>query len=251
MLLTSGTLINSSSSVKSQRKNRFSWLDGLLHLIYPEICLICNNELVRSETAVCSSCYSQLHFTTFENYTDSNATQQLFYGRAQLHSAYSLLYYEKTNSSKVILQALKYKNKPQVGLYFGEMIGKRISSNESFKTIETLIPVPLHPNKMRLRGYNQSEQLALGISKALGVKVDTKSLCRTKNAKSQTTLGRFDRWDNVNDQFQLNNTLNNYKHIALVDDVITTGSTLESIIQDIHTQFPEIQVSVISLALAK
>lgn len=243
--------MNSRSSVQYNSKNRFSWLDGLLHLIYPEICLVCDNELARSEKHICTSCYSNLHFTTFENYTEANATEQLFFGRVQLHAAYSLLYYEKTNSSKALLQALKYEHKPQVGQYFGEQIGLLLKDNSSYQTIDALIPVPLHPKKLRARGYNQSEQIAIGIEKHLKTPIATKVLVRAKNAKSQTRLGRFDRWDNVNDQFQITQEIGRYKHIAIVDDVITTGSTLESIIKDIQTQFPSIQVSVISLALAK
>lgn len=244
-------MIKSRNAIQTKPKNRFSWLDGLLHLIYPELCLVCDSELARSEKNICSSCYANLHFTTFENYIEANATEQLFWGRAQLQSAYSLLYYEKTNSSKALLQALKYEHKPQVGEFFGEHIGLLIKDKLSYKTIDVLIPVPLHPKKLHSRGYNQSEQIAIGISKELGVPVNTKALIRAKNAKSQTRLGRFDRWDNVNDQFLSTKEIGQYKHIALVDDVITTGSTLESIIQDIQSQYPSIQVSVISLALAK
>jgi len=226
------------------------WVDGALHLIYPNACLICQNEIAMSEELFCNNCYTELHFTYFESFTEVTDLDQLFWGRVRLHSTYSLLYYEKTNSSQPLLKALKYKHRADVGLKLGELLGKRIQHLEKFQSIDAFIPVPIHPKKEFIRGYNQSEKIAEGISNILKKPVNNHFLRRVEHSKSQTTLGRFNRWDNVADKFEVVGSTS-FKHIALIDDVITTGSTLESIIRGIQQKFPEIQISVISLALAK
>ena len=120
----------------------------------------------------------------------------------------------------------------------------------SFQSIDALVPVPIHPKKEFIRGYNQSEKLADGISEVLKVPVVVDFLERTKFSESQTKKNRFLRWDNVENNFKSKNR-SHYKHIAIVDDVITTGATLEVIIRTIQENNPEIRISVISLALTK
>jgi len=121
-----------------------------------------------------------------------------------------------------------------------------------FKDLEALVPVPLHPKKLFTRGYNQSEKLADGISNELNIPVLKDFIVRNKNTETQTKKGRFLRWENVENKFSVGRKSNeNYKHVAIVDDVITTGATLEAIIQSIQKNNPEVCISVISLALAK
>ena len=210
-------------------------------LIVPNECLICINELSRSEKVICSTCYSNLHFTYFEKSKEPTSLDKLFWGRVQLETTYAMIYYEKTNSSKQLLAALKYKKRADVGTKFGQMVGDKIKGNPLFEKIEALVPVPIHPRKEFSRGYNQSQVIADGISQQLGIPVENNFLRRAVNSKSQTKLGRFNRWDNVIGKFQLAATCN-YKHIALIDDVVTTGSTLESIIKIIHQKYPTLQM---------
>jgi len=226
------------------------WLDGAMHLIYPNNCLVCDNEMARSEQLFCSSCFTELHFTYYESFTEPTELDQLFWGRVPLHSTYSMLYYEKTNSSQPLLKALKYKHRADVGQKLGELLGQKIKLLEKFNSLDALIPVPIHPKKEFARGYNQSRMIAEGISNILTIPVNLQFLRRIEHSKSQTTLGRFNRWDNVDGKFEVTGT-SNFKHIAIIDDVITTGATLESIIMGIQHKFPEIQISVISLALTK
>ena len=226
------------------------FIDGALHLIYPNECLICETELSRSELVICASCYSELHYTYFEKSKEPTSLDKLFWGRANVVSTYSMIYYEKTNSSKQLLAALKYKKRSDVGTKLGEMVGDKIEHLDLFKSIEALIPVPIHPKKNFIRGYNQSEVIANGISSKLGIPVENNFIRRATNSKSQTKLGRFNRWDNVVGKFQLASNCN-YKHIALIDDVVTTGSTIESIIEIIHQKYPTVRISVISLAVTK
>lgn len=225
--------------------------DGFLHLLFPSSCLCCEGELLKAEKICCSVCFSELPFTQFELTTEPTTLDQLFWGRVPLTATYSLLYYEKTNTVKPILQALKYKNRPDIGQVFGALIGHKLNHLSSFSSVEALIPIPIHRKKKYQRGYNQSELLAKGITSVSKIPMHLSVVSKSLHTKSQTTLGRFKRWDNVEDLFVVHQDITNYKHIALVDDVITTGATLESIIRSIRAVAPDIQISVISLAVAK
>lgn len=250
MLLTSTLSASQRNTTFSSFIKRFRWLDGFFHLVYPEICVVCEDELAISEETVCSHCMQELNFTHFEDYTEPTILDQLFWGRVQIEQTYSLLYYSKTNSSKPVLHTLKYQKRPDVGVQFGRIIGNKFNQLASIKDADVLLPVPIHPKKEYIRGYNQSYQLALGIHQTTSLPIDTSFIQRIKNDKSQTTLGRFKRWDNVTNKFSLNSSINRYKHVIIVDDVITTGSTIETIANEIKKQFPDIKISVVSLALA-
>jgi ComF family protein len=192
-----------------------------------------------------------MHFTHFEKYTEPTELDKLFWGRINLAGTFALLLFEKGKSTQKILHALKYKSNPAVGVEFGEEIAKRIQSMRHFDDLDALIPVPIHPKKAFIRGYNQSEQIAIGLSNVLTIPVDTHFLKKQEHTKSQTKRGRFDRWDNVVNNFVLRKQVKTPKHIAIVDDVITTGATIEALVRSIHKNYPEIRVSIISLALTK
>ncbi|MCO5260317.1 MAG: hypothetical protein M9916_09255 [Crocinitomicaceae bacterium] len=227
------------------------YLDGFTHLLFPSNCVVCQTELSQNEKICCSICFSELTLTHFENSDETTELDQLFWGRVPITATHSMLYYEKTNNSKPILTALKYKNRPDVGVFFGRMLGNQLKNNPKFSSIDALIPVPIHRKKRYIRGYNQSEQIVKGIVQTWNVHKDFKILERNKHTGSQTKLNRFNRWDNAEGLFTPDTSINKYKHIALVDDVITTGSTLEAITKRIFDVAPEIKVSIISLALAK
>lgn len=240
----------SSSNVFFQKIVQSKFVDGIIHLIYPNECLVCDIEISRSEKVICAKCYSELHYTHFEQAREPTSLDKLFWGKVQLNATYAMLYYEKTNTSKNLLASLKYKKRSDVGEKFGKMIGTKLIDKPEFTDIDAFIPVPIHPKKEFIRGYNQSKVLADGISSQLGIPVETAFIRRATNSKSQTKLGRFNRWDNVSGKFQLASNCN-FKHIALVDDVVTTGATLESIIEIIRHKYPTLRISVISLAVTK
>lgn len=221
----------------------------LLHLIYPEKCLICENELAAVEENICGICSMDLSFTSIEK-SEASPMDKLFWGRCNVELSYSLLHFEKNKGSQKILFNLKYKNNPNIGRFFGKMIGEKLSKHDSWQSIDALIPVPLHSTKQFKRGYNQSEKIATGIHEGLFVPVNTKLIKRNVNSKSQTTKTKFERWKNVEQAFIVDSKIKNYKHVAIIDDVITTGSTLESIIRQINQISPQIKVSVITLAIA-
>lgn len=244
---------NTEKNQAKTKKHLFhhSLIDGFLHLLFPSSCVICNGELLKEETTCCSVCFSELSYTHYEKTTEPTALDHLFWGRVSVFSTYSMLFYEKHGTIKHILYVLKYKNRPDVGIEFGKLIANKLKSDEKFSSVEALIPVPLHRKKKYIRGYNQSEQLAKGIACESDIPVSTDLVKRNKHTGSQTRLGRFKRWDNVEFLFTAKESIRQYKHIALVDDVITTGATLEAIIRSIRAISPDIQISVISLAVTK
>lgn len=226
------------------------WQKDLLHLIYPNSCLVCDRELTIHQKHTCSFCKDDFQFTYFDRYSEPTPLDQLFWGRVQIKATYSHIYFEKGKSIQPILHALKYKDKPDIGVEMGKLIGSTIKNLTNFEGLEALVPVPIHQKKEFTRGYNQSEQLAIGISEIMELPVLNNFLGRRKNTASQTKKNHFKRWENVEGQFKLMGKTS-YSHIALVDDVITTGATLESIAKEILADFPTIQISIISLALTK
>lgn len=224
----------------------------LLHVMYPNFCLICDVETAHSPSAVCPVCENDLQYTHYEDYSEPTVLDQLFWGRVPIHQTYAMLQFEKENTTQAILHALKYKDRPDVARYFGERLGEKIKQQSRFADLEALIPVPLHPNKEFLRGYNQSRLLSEGIALALNIPIRSDLLKRIVFTESQTKKGKELRWENMQDRFesQAKGTVE-LKHVAVVDDVVTTGSTLETCVRRLQETLPDAKISVISLAMAK
>jgi ComF family protein len=148
------------------------------------------------------------------------------------------------------LNRMKYRDKPELAFAMGRFIGNKIQHLDWVHELDLLISIPVHPKKEFLRGYNQSERLAAGISEVVTVPVDNSFLLKTLHTVSQTKKGRFGRWDNLKDAFEVSDNRTENIHIALVDDVLTTGATLERIIGLIKEKYPDIRVSIITLAIA-
>ena len=229
-----------------------SIIRSLTHLVYPSQCVICSEEILSDhETAICPFCNGALNYTHFEKYTEATPVDKLFWGKVSVVSTFALLYFEKGTSIQQILHALKYHFNPKIGIEFGKRIGVHLKKMQKFNDADAIIPVPIHPKKEFTRGYNQSEQLAIGLAEKLNIPVKTDFIQKYKNTISQTKLNKFDRWDNVSGKFHTNSSKNQLKHVIIIDDVITTGSTIESLIRSIHNNYPEIRISVVSLAFAK
>ena len=238
--------------LEKKRKIFQKWKSDLIHLIYPNSCLVCESELSIYQEHICPFCEQQLDFTYFERYHEPTILDQLFWGRVPLVGTYAYIFYDKHKSAQPILHALKYKNKPEIGFYAGTKIAENLKKIYAFDSVDALVPVPIHPKKEFDRGYNQSAKIADGIASVLNIPVVLDFIKSIKHTSSQTNKGRFLRWDNVEKKFSSTIvTEKTYSHIALVDDVITTGATLEAIVRKIQENNPEIRVSIISLALTK
>ena len=230
--------------------NQKNIIKDLIHLLYPSACLVCESELIQTEQFVCSLCDSALVKTFFHLYQEATEADKLFWGRVQLKVTYAHFYYRKNSAIQTLLFNLKHKNNPQIGWYFGEEIGRCLIKIDALNNAEALIPVPLHYKKEFLRGYNQSMSLAKGVSAAIGVPIKKKLVKRIKNTATQTKKTRFQRWDNVDSIFSVRQSICNLKHVVLIDDVVTTGSTIETLVREINNVAPNTQVSVVKLAIA-
>jgi ComF family protein len=203
------------------------WYD-FISLIFPRVCESCGNTLLRHEHCVCEFCLHHLPRTDFHLHTD-NPVSRLFWGRVNIETGASLFYFHKGNHVQHLVHRMKYKGKQEIGVFLGHLYGEELKKTTIFGDISVVVPVPLHPKKKRKRGYNQSELFACGLSKAMNIELDTKTLVRTVATQTQTKKSRFKRWENVREVFiQTDETKFRDKHVLLVDDVITTGATLEA-----------------------
>jgi ComF family protein len=227
------------------------YFEGFQHLIFPNTCLQCSHELSRFEKHICAFCWDKLQRTYFESYEMASSMDQLFWGRIDLQETFALYFFEKEKPIQDILHALKYQFKAPLGRHFGRIMGETIEQSNKYKEIEALIPVPIHPQKRFLRGYNQSELLAEGMAEVLKTPILMDVVQKKSNNSSQTRKNRFLRWDNASEQFSLGKKAIAYRHVAIVDDVTTTGSTLEAMAQLLRSQYPNLQISLISFAIAK
>lgn len=226
-----------------------TYLKDFGSLIFPEVCHACGASLVATEKHFCTACIYQLPYTNYHLIADNKIAKQ-FWGRVNVNSACAFLYFNKAGKVQNIMHQLKYNNQPQVGIEIGRMYAKQLIKYLTYTTAEVIIPVPLHPKKLLKRGYNQSEQFAIGLSEILNIPVNTVILYRDKAAESQTSKSRNNRFENMKTVFKAHKTENNFTNVLLVDDTITTGATLEACVfalQDIGFK----TINIIGIAYAE
>jgi ComF family protein len=203
---------------------------------------------MRNEEMLCTSCLYHLPKTNFHN-DSTNEVAQTFWGRAKVENAASFLYFQKKGIVQHLMHRFKYKGEKEIGIYMGKMYGFELQ-NTPYTEVDILIPVPLHNRKYKERGFNQSELIAQGIAEALQKPIDSKSLRRKIANPTQTRKHRYERWLNVNEVFEVKNPeVLSGKHILLIDDVVTTGATLESC-ANVLLECENVKVSIVTLAKA-
>lgn len=226
------------------------YLFDFVGLLYPELCEVCGNVVAVQGQLICTSCQVNLPRTRLHSYSE-NKTSNLLSGRIPFEKASSFLYYHKKSDYSRLLHKLKYKGKKEVGILLGEYFGSELHDHNFFHDIDVLLPVPLHKKRLKKRGYNQSKILCDGITRVYQLPIDTDSVVRYVNTNTQTKRNVFSRFHNVQDIFALTSSeLLKNKHVLLVDDVITTGATLESLwstIKDIEG----IKVSIACAAISE
>ena len=202
--------------------------NDVISLLFPELCNGCGTHLYYGEKEICIKCLNDLPFTDDYLFKENSVAKQLW-GRLPCNAAMAMLYFKKGTKVQNLIHSLKYKDKTAVGVKLGNLLGERIKSVKQYQNIDLIIPVPLHPKKERKRGYNQSKYIADGIAEILNVPVSSSHLIRSQSTESQTKKSRYIRYENMQDVFHIYNSeeLKNL-HILLVDDVITTGATLEA-----------------------
>ena len=230
------------------------WVKSLLsdtfHLFYPHLCCSCGSDLLERNQHLCLQCLLTLPRTAYADIAN-NPVEKIMTGRFPFMEAYCELYFQKDSITQTLIHQLKYKGNRDLGYFLGELMGKTIKNSSRFRHLEGIVPLPLHPVKLKKRGYNQAEILANGIASILEIPVYKENLIRKKYAESQTTRSnRNERWQNVLESFTINQPeeLTN-KNILLIDDVITTGATLDAA-ATVLSQIEGIQINIAGLAIA-
>lgn len=223
-------------------------LHEIFSLFFPRLCLGCGCPLNECEEFLCEHCKFDLPFTNYHSVRD-NPVEQCFWGKVPVERAASMLYYHKKGIVQSVIHSLKYRQCPEVGNYLGAMAAH--CCGDFFCGMDYLMPVPLHKKKIRQRGYNQSHRIAEGIASVAEIAI-SEDLKRVVYTATQTHKDKFERYENTLHSFCLDNPqIYEGKHILLVDDVLTTGSTLESCVRAVLQAQPNVRISVFTLGYAK
>lgn len=202
--------------------------ENLLHLFFPHCCAACGTDLPDARQSICIRCRAQLPYTDYPLHYD-NPVEQIFWGRLPVRAACSILYFTKRSMLQQLLHRLKYGGQESLGHALGQLMGHAMNLTERFNGIDLLVPLPLHPRRERKRGYNQAGLLCHGMQEVLDIKVGRKLLIREESTKTQTQKTRTERWMSMQGKFRcIHPESLKGKRVALIDDVITTGASVES-----------------------
>ena len=225
---------------------KIPFLSSLLNLVFPRLCVCCGGVLMEGEENICLTCLYTLPRLNKLDYTN-NKIMEIFLGRVKLEKAFSWCLFEKQNSVQNILHHIKYKDKEYLANQIGEIMASELP--DFFTGIDAIVPVPLHKKKQNIRGYNQAEEIAKGIQNIVGLPIFPELLCRNRFSETQTHKNKEDRWQNVQGLFLLEeNEGFEGKHILLIDDVLTTGSTAIACLKQLQ-KIPNVRLSFLSLAV--
>ena len=228
-----------------------SFWHRLLDLISPRLCVVCGQRLTISEDVICTKCNLHLPRTDFHQDPYENEMAKLFWHQIPVERVTALFYYESHAETANILYELKYKNHPEVGEVMGRLMAKELKPSGFFDGIDGIVPIPLAKKRQRQRGYNQSLEIARGISEITGLPIYNKVVRRKAFEGSQTNKGRWERNENVEGVFELKDaSAIQGKHLLMVDDVVTTGATVIACVQEL-CKADNVKVSVIALGFSK
>jgi len=204
------------------------YINDILDLIFPHLCCTCGKRIAKDDELICFGCRAELPKVKFFDLVDNELTDR-FLGKFSMKFGISYLYFLKSGITQTLMHKFKYQNKPELGVMIGRYLGHEIVANGYSNGLDMIIPVPIHRKKLRRRGYNQSQKFALGVSEAINIPVEADLLIRTIHGESQTHKSKEERQRSVSEVFQIKEPKRVAgKSILLVDDVITTGATLEA-----------------------
>ncbi len=225
-------------------------LRDLLYLFYPTYCAACNDALHSNERLLCTSCRHELPLGNFHN-VNAKKIEKVFYGRVKIENAASLFVFEKNGLVQNLIHNLKYKGREEIGEELGKWLGETLIQDPNYQTIDAVIPVPLHKKRLRERGYNQVEKFGIEIAKKLNAEYIDAVLQKKRYNTKQSKRSRDSRWINTSETFDIKNeSLLKEKHILLVDDIVTTGATLEACIHALKS-IPNLKISIATMAITE
>ena len=227
-----------------------TYLHDFVALLFPQLCAACHETLVNGEHLICTDCIYSLPFTDFHQ-QPGNIVARQFWGKIKVEAAYALYYFNKGGKIQNLMHQFKYKGVKQIGNLLGNIAGSQLAKNDIFKTVAIIIPVPLHKKRMRERGYNQSTCFAEGLAEKVNATVDDGNLIRTVATETQTHKNRFARFENMQQVFAVKYPERLIdKHVLLVDDIVTTGSTLEACGAEL-LKIPGLKLSIATIAYSE
>jgi ComF family protein len=230
--------------------NMRAYLTDFVALLFPQLCQACNQSLIAGEDLICTDCIYNLPYTNFHQQPDNIVARQ-FWGKIKTEAVYSLFYFSKGGKVQELMHRFKYQNTPLIGNKLGKLAGAQLQQNPNFNHIDAVIPVPLHKSRLRKRGYNQSACFAEGLADTLGTQVSINNLVRTRATETQTHKSRFERAVNMQDVFEvMDPDALAGKYVLLIDDVVTTGSTLEACAMAL-LKVPGLRLSIATIAYAE
>ena len=214
--------------IKSNEKPWPRLFSDFTNLFFPEYCLGCSSGLVKGEEILCTRCILDLPRTGYQ-FNSDNPVKEKFVGRLPIKYAIAFLKFRKTGIVQHLLHQLKYNNHPEVGIRLGQFFGKEMNNMGLANEFDIIIPMPLHKARQMKRGYNQSTLFAEGLKNSLGVPYNDTAIVRQVNTSTQTRKNKTERWENVNKAFSVKNPeVIKDKRVLLVDDIITTGASIEA-----------------------
>jgi len=228
-----------------------SWWTRILDFISPRSCVVCGRRLSPTERSLCSVCLRHLPRTTYQFTPEDNQMAKLFWGQLPIERAAALMFYEPHSEMAQLIYRLKYNERADIGEDLGRLMAQEMQFGRFFDGIDALVPVPLSRKRLRQRGYNQSEMLAQGISDITGIPVINGAVKRKHFVKSQTSLSRQERLENVDGIFYLKKPqLIENRHVLLIDDICTTGATLIACGEAMRVA-SNIRISILTLGFTK
>ncbi len=223
--------------------------NDVLNILYPRLCLSCNNVLHDTEYNICHNCLANLHLTNFD-IKQNNPVYNRLSAIVNIEKATTLFVFDKTGIIQELIHKLKYKNHQKIGKFFAETARNYLTENNFFNDVDYVVPVPLHPKKLQQRGYNQMTEFGKNLENYFGVPYVENILMRHIYTDSQTKKNAFERRENVNKAFKINNPEKYVaKHFVIIDDVITTGATIEACAETILNNIAGAKVSILALTM--
>jgi ComF family protein len=227
-----------------------SW-GNFINLFFPRLCIACSEPITFDEVCICLNCQADLPETDF-HLSKKNPFTDRFDGRVVIETAAALFFFTKKSKTQHLIHQIKYADKREAAFELGRFFGQKLRTQAHFQTIDCIIPVPMHPKKRVIRGFNQAEFFANGLAETMLIPVNTTALQKTKMTETQTKKTRLERLQNTEDVFVLTDpSVFNHKNILIVDDVMTSGATLEGCANTIWAKTPDVTINFATIAFAK